>query len=434
MTKLKLTIYTIFVLFIIANIMQELVWTRKDIDNNSATTRVLLAGNMQDCLVKTLKWSFFIPNCDQYHQGDFLEVSGSHEGDSDKGFFQLKRLKVQAVKRISFSRLSVKYWWSRAQVFMSEQKAVFLETGLSYLPSTHASLIAGMVFGGTASLPQELQQNFQVTGLTHVVSASGYNVSVVAGLAIFIFSKLGSKKISTPIIILVVWSYAMAAELVPPVVRSSMMISLNLIASRVFFKQYHLFFSLVLTVLIMLLWEPFYAQSLSFWLSTLATLGIILILPLLESQEGLFSRLSTGHLSDQPSSGVGNIFKESFLVTLAAQSLTLPLVAIVFGQVSLLSFLTNTILLWLTPLITLAGLGLMSAGVIFSLWPGLWPQLGPIFSLWVWLPTELFISGVEWFGQFEWGLVELALPWWAVAAWWGMLGVIVLREKVCKNF
>ena len=429
MTKIKLYIYIILVLFIVANIMQKLIMTRKYIDTNFITARVLLMKNMQNCYVKTRNWSFFIPNCDQYHEGEFLEVSGSHSGDSDKGFFQLKRLKVQAVKRIFLSQFSVKHWWNRALVFIYSQKDIFLERGLFCLPPTHASLVAGMIFGGTDSLPQDLQQNFQVSGLTHIVSAYGYIVSVVAGLSIFLFSKIFSKRFSTVVIIPIIWSYAMAAELVAPIIRSSIMISLNLIASRVFFRQYNLLFSLLFTVLVMLLWEPFYAQSLSFWLSTLATLGIILVLPLLEAEESWFSWLSTGHFSDQKASTTSNIFQESFLVTLAAQSLTLPLVAAVFGEFSALGFLTNTVLLWLTPLITVSGLGLMMIGFLLSPWPSLWQFLAPTLGLVVWLPTELFISSVKWFGQLEWGLVELFFPWWAVGMWWGMLGVVVLRRR-----
>jgi ComEC/Rec2-related protein len=410
MTKIKLYIYIIFVLFISANIMQESIMTRNNGVGAVITTRILFAGNIQNCYIKTIKWSFFLPNCERYSGGEFLEVFGSHEGGSDNDFFQLKRLKVQAVRQISHHQLSVKYWLHQAQMLINQQKIVFLETGLSYLPPIHTDLIAGMVFGGTASLPQELRDDFQTTGLTHVVSASGYNVSVIAGMAIFIFSKFLPRRLSTLVIIVTIWSYAMAAELVPPVIRSSIMISLNLIASRVFFRQYNLLFSLIFTALVMLLWEPFYAQSLSFWLSTLATLGIILFLPLLESEEGWFSRLSTGHFSEQKV-GKSNIFKESFLVTLAAQSLTIPLVIIVFREVSLLSFVTNTLLLWLTPLITLLGLSLMLVGVIFSPWPGVWEIMAPILSLFVWLPTEIFISSVEWFGQFEWGLVKISLPW-----------------------
>jgi len=390
--------------------MQKLIMTRNNDAVAVITTRILFAGNIQDCYIKTIEWSFFLPNCEQYQVGEFLEVFGSHSGSSDNSFFQPKRLKVQAVKQLSLSRLSVKYWWHKAQILIDQQKTILLKNGLSFLPPTHANLISGMVFGGAASLPQELRDDFQITGLTHVVSASGYNVSVVAGIAIFIFSKFLPRRLSTLVIILTIWSYAIAAELVPPVIRSSIMISLNLIASRVFFKQYNLFFALIFTALAMLLWEPFYAQSLSFWLSTLATLGIILFLPLLESEEGWFSRLSTGHFSEQELDK-SNIFKESFLVTLAAQSLTIPLVIMVFGEVSLLSFVTNTMLLWLTPLITLLGLGLMLVGAMFSFWPGVWMGVMPVLSLFVWLPTELFISSVSWFGRFEWGLVKISLPW-----------------------
>ena len=65
MTKIKLYIYIIIILFIIANIMQELVLTRKYIDNDLIIARVLLMKDMQNCYIKTSHYSFFIPNCEQ---------------------------------------------------------------------------------------------------------------------------------------------------------------------------------------------------------------------------------------------------------------------------------------------------------------------------------------------------------------------------------
>ncbi len=431
----KIYIYILLIILILANIMQEIFLTRNDRYRNSTADRVWYAKNMQDCRVKTLEWSFFIPNCEQYKQGDFLEVIGSHGWEIDKSFFQLKRLKIQAVNKIHLNVVSVKYWWGRALVVVDHSKTFLLEKGLLFLPQPHSSLVGSMVFGGSTNLTREIEDDFKITGLTHIVSASGYNVSVVASLALAIFSRIFSnKRFSTILVLIVVWSYSIAAELVPPVIRSSIMISINLIASKVFFRQYSLLFSLLMTMGLMLLLEPFYAQSLSFWLSTLATLGIILVLPLLESHPGLFSRLSTADLIQKNELKNKSILKESLLVTLAAQSLTLPLVSAVFGEVSLLSFLTNTVLLWLTPVITLSGLALMIMGVILSFLPGFWEVIGPIISTIVWFPTEVFLSSVEWFGQFEWGLVEFSLPWWAVWCWWGMLGVVILRKKYATFF
>lgn len=429
MNRLKIYIYILFVLLILANIMQKLILTQKYIDARIIFTQVLIMNNSPDCYFKTLEYSFLVPNCEQYKTGTFLEVIGSQQPMTDKSFFQLKRLEVQAVKVIQPRLGSGKYWWRRASLFSFQLKQTLLEKILPFLSQTHASLVSGMVFGGTASLPQKLQDSFRVTGLTHVVSASGYNVSVVASLVLAILSKLFSRPVSGLISIIFVWVYAVMADLVPPVVRAAIMITLNLLASRVFFKQNPVLKSLFFSAVIMVVFKPFYLASLSFWLSTLATLGIILILPLLESSGGLFSRLFTGQIETLKSSQKLNVFTESFLVTIAAQSLTLPLVLVVFGELSWLSFITNTVLLWLTPLITLTGLGLMIFGSVVSLIPGFWPLVAPVFSLLAWLPTEIFLTGVEWFGQLEWGLVEISFPWWAAILWWGILGIVILRKN-----
>jgi ComEC/Rec2-related protein len=433
MNKLKIYIYIILIIFIFASIMQKLVLTQKYIDSQAITTRVLLTNNLQDCFIKTIEYSFFLPNCDQFEAVSLLEVVSSLSNKTDKSFFSPKRLEVQAVNQFQIKRASVKYWWSRAKIWSRVSKSYLLERIEPYLPSTHFSLVEGMVFGGATQLSQDLQRDFRVTGLTHVVSASGYNVSVVASLILVIFKKIFPRRVAGLVAIVMVWIYALMAEMVPPVIRASIMISINLIAAQVFLRQYQVLFVLFLAIAIMLYFQPFYAHSLSFWLSTLATLGIILILPLLESNQGVFQRLSTGQLAGENNPSSTNIFLESLRVTLAAQSLTLPLVAMVFGEVSLLSFLTNTFLLWMTPLITLSGLGLMVLGAITSLVPGLWGAMAPVVNILVWLPTTLFLFGVEWFGQLEWGYIKISLSWWAVLVWWGLLGVVILRKKYQMN-
>ncbi|MBU0578950.1 ComEC/Rec2 family competence protein, partial [Patescibacteria group bacterium] len=424
------------IIVIFANIMQKLNLTQNYIENTNAeiiSYQFLFMNNLQDCRVKTLEYSFFIPNCQNYQEGTYLEVIGRQPYVSDKEFFQLKRLEVQAVEVIEPGLNSGKYWCRKLVLFSYAVKRSLLEKIIPFLPFTHASLVSGMVFGGTASLTQELQDSFRITGLTHVVSASGYNVSVVASLILVILSKIFPRQVAGVLAIMMIWFYAIMAELVPPVVRAAIMITLNLFASQVFFKQNPVLKSLFLSVLLMLFFQPFYLFSLSFWLSTLATLGIILVLPLLESSQGLFSRLFTGQIQVVKNNKQPNIFTESLLVTTAAQSLTLPLVAMIFGEVSWLSFITNTVLLWLTPLITLLGLGLMILGAMMSAVPGLWSQVAPVLSVAVWLPSEMFLSGVQWFGHLEWGLIKLSLPWWAAGVWWGILGLIILRKNYARK-
>ena len=390
---------------------------------------------------------FFLPQCEDYQVGDRLEVIGSIDPQSANGFFKQKSLTVQVVQPVKLKSSSVEVWPLLLWQFLWRQawhaKSFLLEGIRPLLAGRQYALIKGMVFGGDEGLSDETQESFRVTGLTHVVSASGYNLSVIAGCALAGLGLFLPRRWLGLTVVGLIWFYGLMAELTPPIKRAAVMLTLNLLAKRVFFRQYSLEFSLALSAGLLLWWEPFLSRSLSFHLSMLATTGIIMLLPRFSSWQGQFFRHSTGDIGGQgrneqnsrsgqgrseqgSQSGQGKNnqsrglrqsgfkfwaeIKESFLVTVSAQTLTLPLVAVVFNEVSWLSFVVNPVLLWLTPLITLSGLGLMSL-------VGLGRLLGCLVekpdSIWWWLgaelvklPTELFLYGVGWFGQFKSGLIS----------------------------
>ena len=450
----KIYIYIILVLLITANILHKLVYTQSM--KIGAFTK-----NIRSCGVEGVGWRLEVPKCEQYQELEFVEISSRVVGDSDNSFFQPKRLIAQAVTEKYIGRVSGKRWWESAQNYIVAGRNFLLKHGLSFLPGDQAGLVAGMVFGGSQDLSQELQTAFQVAGLTHVVSASGYNVSVISGMIIwltsFILPRALPKRFSVWLIILGVWAYAIVAELVPPVIRAAIMISLSILSSQVFYRQQNTLFTWGTTVAIMLALEPFYMVSLSFWLSALATLGIIVFLPLLVSAEGIFYQLETGQVVDQfavqkkrkteAGPWLWLVLRESLLVTLAAQAFTTPLILLVFGKTSYLSVVTNTLLLWLTPIITLMGLGLMLVGAALAVFSAQAPvqiqvqtqaqtQWLMIFlSRVVSWPVKLFIDSVKWFGQFEWGVVKWSLSWQGVFLWWLVLLVLLggyhyfLRKK-----
>lgn len=441
----KIYIYIIFVLLIVANILHKLVYTRN-------MRIVVFTKNIQNCIVESVGWQLEIPHCKQYNYLEYIEVFSRQVGSSDRGFFQPKRLIAQQVVAKSVAWLSVKRWWQLVKAYIKNGKSFLLKYGLFYLSGDQAGLVAGMVFGGSHDLSPELKNALQVSGLTHVVSASGYNVSVVAGVVVWLAAAAPialPRSYSGWLIILGVWSYALAAELVPPVVRAAIMISLNILSSRLVWRQQNTLFTWGITVAIMLACEPFYMTSLSFWLSAMATLGIIIFLPLLVSLEGLFYRLETGQVEDAVMKSTLSLadphdqrynqkkdkvvwlwffLKESLAVTLSAQAFTTPLILLVFGRASYLSLVTNTLLLWLTPVITLAGLGLMLVGAILA---GCSIQAGWLMiflSQLVSWPVNLFINSVLWFGQFEWGVVRWQFSWWGVFLWWLVLFALIWRH------
>jgi ComEC/Rec2-related protein len=350
----------------------------------------------------------------------------------------------------------------------------------------------GMVFGGSTALRSSTKEELAVAGLTHVISASGYNLTVlISFISIFLDKMIGNLaggRLQALVTAFIAWSYAIMAGLGPPILRAVIMVSLFLLAKYFFYRQYHSGRALLITLMLMIAWNPWFLRSLSFWLSGLASMGIISILPILTSSKGIFYRLTTGEIQLtasglSPTSGLspapgfshtsgfnptsgsspapgfsptsgsnpalgftnpalgltnflsrltnslpGKILRESFLVTLSAQILTLPLVALVFGRVSWLSFITNSLLLWLTPLITIAGISWMLLGLVFAWWSQAWSVISSFALLALYLFTQVFLSSLAWFGQLKIGLIELELAWWQVGLWWLVVAVVVSKK------
>ena len=64
------------------------------------------------------------------------------------------------------------------------------------IKSPELELLGGIVFGDDAVSPTpEMKTSFQHSGLTHIIAASGMNVSMIFGMWFFISQILGIKKI-----------------------------------------------------------------------------------------------------------------------------------------------------------------------------------------------------------------------------------------------
>ena len=56
-------------------------------------------------------------------------------------------------------------------------------------PDPDASLIAGILLGVQTGIPNEVQEAFRLTGTSHIIVISGFNITIIAGLFTFLFSR-----------------------------------------------------------------------------------------------------------------------------------------------------------------------------------------------------------------------------------------------------
>ena len=214
-----------------------------------------------------------------------------------------------------------------------------------------ASLGAGFLLGQKTELPEKLDQELRLLGLTHIVVASGYNLTILVRFARRIFSKI-SRFSALSLSGFLIFGFAQLTGFSPSMVRASLITSLSLLAwyyGRKIHPLVLLPFSAAVTVVI----NPVYAWGDIDWLLSFASfIGVIMLSPLIHSY----------FWGDKKP----NAIRQVFIETMSAQILSLPIILLVFSQYTPLSLLANILILPFIPLamglVMVAGVGGLSLG------------------------------------------------------------------------
>ena len=79
-----------------------------------------------------------------------------------------------------------------------------LERIYKFFPDPESSLLAGILLGVRTGLPQKVAEAFRLTGTSHVIAISGFNITILAGLFTFVFRRLLGRKRGMALTVLLV--------------------------------------------------------------------------------------------------------------------------------------------------------------------------------------------------------------------------------------
>ncbi len=255
------------------------------------------------------------------------------------------------------------------------------------IPDPQASLGLGFLLGQRNSLPDELDENLRLVGLTHIVVASGYNLTILvraarrllAGISKF-QAFIGSMSLVGMFVVMTGFS--------PSMTRAAFVTTLSLLAwyyGRRIYPLVLILFAAAVTALI----NPLYVWSdIGWYLSFLAFIGVLMIAPLLTNR--LYGE-------KRPS-----LVAQVALESIAAQIMVIPLLLWLFGELSVLALVANILVVPLIPLTMLLTFG---AGCLTIALPALAAVFG--------LPATIFISYMisvtNWLATVPWAMHEMSI-------------------------
>jgi len=296
------------------------------------------------------------PRYPVYAYGDQVQVRGSLETppileDFDYRGYLAHRGVYSHVPDAHIERLSGgggAAWKRTLLTFKARAQATIARI----LPEPEASLLTGILLGVESGIPHDLSEDFTTTGASHVIAISGFNISIITALLTATLGRLvRDRRLAAGIAIAGVVTYTILVGADAAVVRAAVMGVVTVIGVAVG-RQGLALNSLALAAIVMTALNPYTLWDVGFQLSVAATLGLILYAQRFESttQRLLERKLSAGR-AKQVVGWVG----DALLLTLAAQITTTPLILWHFGRLSVVSLLTNGLILPVQSLVMFFG-------------------------------------------------------------------------------
>ncbi|NLZ24423.1 ComEC family competence protein [Candidatus Dojkabacteria bacterium] len=190
------------------------------------------------------------------------------------------------------------------------------------LPEPEASLLIGIMFGSKRVFREDFKQVLSISGVSHIVSASGYNIALVVEAIERVTERFSGKRVVL-LKIFGIWLFCIFSGLTASLLRATVMLSLYLLANFLG-RESNKGICLLLCITVLLMLNPFLIHDVGFLFSFVCTTGLIFF-------TRCFQKIKR------------NPFLSSILPTLTCLLFSLPLSLIYFKKFSIVSLLSNSI-------------------------------------------------------------------------------------------
>ena len=212
----------------------------------------------------------------------------------------------------------------------------------SNLEKNEADILKRILLGDTEQIEEDIQEKFRISSISHILAVSGMHVAyLITGINLLLKSKVGKRKIRFITIIFLIF-YTFITGFSPSIARASIM-GILVIGSGILYRKNDTWTSIALSLLCILIYNPFLITNIGLQFSYLGTIGIILFhknVFLFLKNIKIKNRKWKYRINRKIILIIGKI-KEILAVTISAQLAILPVSIYHFNLFSSYFFLTN---------------------------------------------------------------------------------------------
>ncbi len=360
----------------------------------------------------------------KFSYGDVLDVRCSYEKPeafdgfdypgflAKDGVYSICRtpISIERVGRYEFPVFTIS--GIRQRLLSAKEK--FQDTLDKTLTSRESTFVSSLVLGNRNAIPKDIQEQFRVTGVSHVMAISGMHIMILTVLLYNVFYWLRVPRHKSFIIaILVLLVFISIIGFRASGVRA-VMFAFGAMLGEIVRRPVKPLNILLFVASALLFVNPLLlVYDVGFQLSFLAVMGLVYLMPIMKR---VFVFLP-------------NPFKlrDVLVMTLSAQLFTLPWLMYKFGAVSIIAPVVNILILPLVPYIMAGGLvtvliGTVSVSIAFI--------TGLITSALAWY--VLGVVGV--FSGTPYAQIEWIMPIWAVGVIYVVAFLLLANDYVKNNF
>lgn len=302
---------------------------------------------------------FYTDGCDA-EIGDLIRVAGVAAIPEDKytfpaeAYYKAKGIYLRLNKVIAFSHMesrgfSLRRVPDRYREYIIDRIGVFMDT-------ESMSVMSAMLFGDKSELDSSAKTLMYRAGIGHIMAVSGVHISVLCAFFQLFISRIKAKRsLRFVLIMLPVCCFAMLAGMSNSVLRAAFMAAL-VYGAELFRRRADTYNSLGIAVILLTAANPFSVRDASFLLSVMGVFGVAVVSP--EAIKIAERKHKIGKIS------------KGIITSLCTSAVIFPVSMLFFDEVSVVSPISNLLLMPVCSVIMVCGLIVtVTGGVTFIALP-----------------------------------------------------------------